>query len=276
MAETKNEAQKASEKTGAAKPPEQQATMSKKEIELQKKVLDLQSKVEQLQDVQKEAESIEKDVKTESSADMEVLKAQVQMLSNQVMLQQSHIDPSRAKYKPVPPDDYQDEAVTISARQVYLIIGSYINEKGMEVLPPYKLFKLQYAASDITQDGSEESIVNFCTYTTHLKAEIKFLRDHPGYGVVFFEDIKEAVSSDHLYSEFRTRASHQVRSMSDEAVLQEATRLKVPKLAEHSVRSLRGQLIILLGNEYIRSAKEMEDQRAKDRLMASHATQPTE
>ena len=250
-----------------------QTTMSKKEIELQKKVLDLQEANERLQESQKEVLSAEKGVQVESNSELEVLKSQVRLLSDQIMRTQSQIDPSRIKYKPVPPDDYQEEAVMFSARQVYLIIASYINDRGMEILPPYKIFKLQYAASDFKKDGTEESIVNYCTYVTHLKAEIKFLREHPGYGIIFFEDIKDAVSSDYLYTEFRTRAAHQVQSMSDEAVVGEATRLKVPKLTQHSVRSLRSELVSLLGNEYIRSAKELEDQRAKERLMASHATQ---
>lgn len=262
-----------------AEPQKPKGTMSPKEIEQQRKILSLEA---ELADVRKEQElnakaekPVTKDVKedVQKNAELDTLRAQVSLLSDQIMKTQSSIDPTKIKYKPVPANDWQEVGITFSARKVYLIVGSYINERGLEVLPPYKLIKLQYAASDIKKDGNEETIVNFCTFTTHLKEEIKFLRNHPAYGFEFFENMNEANAADNIFVEFRTRAAQQVRSLSDEAVIQESKRLKVTNFTQHSVSSLRTQLIAILGNEYIRSAQILEEERAKKRLLASQAAQ---
>ena len=262
---------------GSVKPP----TMSKKEIQLAKKVRDLEEKLEEanketpVEETKAEVKSAPaEEVKIPSvqderqSAEINDLRAQLELLSNQIMKQQSLLDPSKARYKPVPPSDFQDEGVTFSSRRVFLIIGSYLDKKGVEVMPPYKLFKLQYAASDIRKDGMEDSIVNFCEFTSHLKAEIKFLRDHPLYGIEFFENLNETMASDSRHSEFRIRAAQQVASMSDEAVIQAGHQFRIPRITQMSVRTIRPILVSVLGDKYIQAAKDLEDEQVRKRALA--------
>ena len=265
-------------KPTGSKPP----TMSKKEIQLQKEVRDLKSQletahkeapVEPIQAAAKPAQ-VEEEVKIPSvqdvkqNAEINDLRAQLELLSNQIMKQQSQIDPSKTRYKPVPPNDFQDEGVTFSSRRVFLIIGSYLDAKGVEVMPPYKLIKLQYAASDIRKDGMEDTIVNFCEFTSHLKAEIRFLRDHPLYGIEFFENLNETMASDSRHSEFRIRAAQQVASMSDEAVIQAGHQFRIPRITQMSVRTIRPILVSVLGDKYIQAAKDLEDEQIRKRALA--------
>jgi len=263
---------------GSVKPP----TMSKKEIQLAKEVRDLKEKLEEanketpVEETKAEAKSVPaaEEVRIPSVqderqvAEINDLRAQLELLSNQIMKQQSLLDPSKARYKPVPPSDFQDEGVTFSSRRVFLIIGSYLDKKGVEVMPPYKLFKLQYAASDIRKDGMEDSIVNFCEFTSHLKAEIKFLRDHPLYGIEFFENLNETMASDSRHSEFRIRAAQQVASMSDEAVIQAGHQFRIPRITQMSVRTIRPILVSVLGDKYIQAAKDLEDEQVRKRALA--------
>jgi len=265
-------------KPTGSKPP----TMSKKEIQLQKEVRDLKSQletahkeapVEPIQAAAKPAQ-VEEEIKIPSvqdvkqNAEINDLRAQLELLSNQIMKQQSQIDPSKTRYKPVPPNDFQDEGVTFSSRRVFLIIGSYLDAKGVEVMPPYKLIKLQYAASDIRKDGMEDTIVNFCEFTSHLKAEIQFLRDHPLYGIEFFENLNETMASDSRHSEFRIRAAQQVASMSDEAVIQAGHQFRIPRITQMSVRTIRPILVSVLGDKYIQAAKDLEDEQIRKRALA--------
>lgn len=283
MAETKGKKPTGRKPTGrkpagSVKPP----TMSKKEILLQKEVRDLKLKLEtanretSAEPIKAEAKpaQVEEETKVPNvqdvrqSAEINDLRAQLELLSNQIMKQQSQMDPSKTRYKPVPPGDFQDEGVTFSSRRVFLIIGSYLDKKGVEVMPPYKLFKLQYAASDIRKDGMEDSIVNFCEFTSHLKAEIKFLRDHPLYGIEFFENLNETMASDSRHSEFRIRAAQQVASMSDDAIVQAGHQFRIPRVNQMSVRAIRPILVSVLGDKYIQAAKDLEDEQVRKRALA--------
>ncbi len=207
---------------------------------------------------------------TEGSTVIAELKAQVALLSNQVLAHQSGQGVGKPRYKPVPPDDFQETGVTFSCRQVYLVIGSYLDHKGMEVMPPYKLFKFQYAASDIRKDGMESRVINSCTFTTHLKEEIKFLRNHPLHGITFFENLNDTMKSEAIYSEFRVKAATQVMGMTDEAVLKAChSGGFVQNVDRKGIPELRRLAAANLSEAYIVEAKELQDDQARRRLLMS-------
>lgn len=262
--------------------PKGAATLSAKEITLQKKNAELQNKLEKLEAIKAEAavevpeapEVKEQPVtKDPASTDattllMAEMQAQIKLLSDQILTQQTLVGPGKPRYKPVPEDDFQELGITFSARQVYLVIGSYLNSKSMEVMPPYKLIKFQYAASDIRKDGREESVVNSCTFTSHLKAEIKYLRNHPHFNVVFFENLNETMSIDSLYQEFRVKAAQQVVAMTDEAVLSNAHQM-LTGVDRVPVKDLRAMLVAKLGDQYVQDAKQLDDDLARRRLLGT-------
>jgi len=246
------------------------ATLSAKEIKLQKRVNELEAKNAKLMEAT-EKEEIKVVPKTEEKVSDPLyaeLKAQIKLLSDQVMVQQSLPGAGKPRYKPVPPDDFQEVGVTFSSRRIYFVIGSYLNSKGVEVMPPYKLIKFQYSASDRRREGREESIVNSCTFTTHLKAEIKFLKEHPFCGIEFFENLNETMSADSIYIEFRARAAAQVIAMTNEAVINAAHKSRVPNVTKLPIKELRRMLTVKLGDIYVRDAKELNDDIARRRLLA--------
>ena len=242
---------------------------AKKENEkLAKEKQDLAEKVAKLEAAAAEVPTPVAEVKPEPvNAVVAALQAQVQLLSDQMLMHQSNQGVGKPRYKPVPADDFQEVGVTFSCRQVYFVIGSYIDPKGMEVMPPYKLFKFQYAASDIRKDGMESKVVNSCTFTTHLKAEIKFLRDHPLHGINFFENMNDTMSAEAIYSEFRVKAATQVMGMTDESVLKACHSGNVRNVDRLGIPDLRRTLAGILSEQYIIEAKELQDDQARRRLL---------
>lgn len=206
-----------------------------------------------------------KDKATSDNSDMAALKAQVELLSTMVSTQQ--IGVKKLLFKPVPANDWQDDAITFTARSVYYIVASYRNSKGMEIIPPYKLIKFQYAASDRRMDGKEEEIINFSTFTTHLKAEIKFLRDHNLYNITYSENANTIINEDVKKQEYRTRAAQAVAGMSEEAVIGKARSMKIPNVNSASVRDLRVVITHGIANDYALAAEALDKDLAQRRLV---------
>lgn len=195
------------------------------------------------------------------------MQSQIKMLSDQVMMSQSIQLQGKPRYKPVPPEDFQDEPVVFSARKVYYVIGSYLDHKGVEIMPPYKLIKFQYASSDIRKEGHEESIVNSCSVTTHLKGEIEFLRGHPAYAIEFFENVNQTMKSDAIYTEFRIKAANQVVGMKDESVINSCHQKGVKNVNTVGIKDLRRMLTGILAEAYIVDAKELKSDLDRKRLL---------
>lgn len=266
--------------------PAVKANLTPADIKARKEALELQKKNEalekELEELKKaKAEDPEPPRGTEAAVppdlrdmELEAVKIQLKMLSDQMMMSQSlQLSGGKPRYKPVPPDDFQEEGVTFSSRRVFYVIGSYLNHKGVEVIPPYKLIKLQYASSDRRKDGHEESIVNSCTFTTHLKGEIDFLRKHPLYGIDFFENMNQTMGADAVYNEFRIKAASQVVAMKDESVINTCHQKGVKGVNSIGIKDLRRMLAGLYAEEYISQAKLLKDDQERRRLLSQGTIQ---
>jgi len=265
----------ASKKTATAP----RAKLSDGDIKRQKELMELKKKNEQLEkDLQaaKEQAANPTPNKVEVMAQPKIdpneakigaMAVQIKLLSDQVMLSQSMQVQGKPRYKPVPPEDFQDEGVMFSSRRVFYVIGSYLDHRGVEVMPPYKLITLQYASSDRRKEGHEETIVNNCAFTTHLKGEIEFLRNHPLYGVEFFESLNQTMRSDGIYNEFRVKAANQVIAMKDENVINTCYQKGVNGVDKMGIKDLRRMLTGVFAEEYIGAAKELQSDIDRRRLL---------
>ena len=264
----------ATEQAQAPKPATK-AKLNPAEIRHQKVLIDLKKENELLEQRAAEAELKLKAAEEQTAAPMvqaasvqpvvdpnsemiSALQVQVKLLSDQVAISQKMQMPGKPIYKPVPPEDFQDEGVQFSSRRVFYVIGSYLDHRGVEVMPPYKLITLQYASSDRRKEGHEESIVNSCTFTTHLKAEIEFLREHPLYAIDFFESLNQTMKSDGIYNEFRVKAANQVIAMRDESVINTCYQKGVANVDKMSIKDLLRVLTGVLADDYIDQAKELQ------------------
>ena len=247
--------------------------LKKKNEDLQKQIDELNAKAEEIAPVVQVAAAPVQPVVHPDSELISTLQVQVKLLSDQVALSQSMQMNGKPVYKPVPADDFQEEGVLFSARKVFYVIGSYLDHKGMEVMPPYKLITLHYASSDRRKEGHEEAIVNSCTFTTHLKAEIEFLRNHPMYAIEFFESLNATMGAAGVYNEFRVKAANQVIAMKDESVINTCYQKGVANVDKMAIKDLRRALTGILAEKYIGEAKELQKDLERKRVVGQPSSE---
>jgi len=100
--------------------------------------------------------------------------------------------------KDIPEGDYIEKGITFSAAGAgYIQVGDI--RQGQYVDSPYKnIIKFKYQATDKRggRNVKEEVINHYCTYTTHSKKVVKWLREHTLYGIKFWESAREALDAD--------------------------------------------------------------------------------
>jgi len=239
--------------------------------DLKKKNEDLQKQIDDLN--AKAAVPVVQPAEDPNAVLISTLQVQVKLLSDQVALSQSMQTNGKPVYKPVPADDFQEEGVIFSCRKVFYVIGSYLDHRGMEVMPPYKLITLHYASSDRRKEGHEEAIVNSCTFTTHLKAEIEFLRNHPMYAIEFFESLNATMGAAGVYNEFRVKAANQVIAMKDESVINTCYQKGVANVDKMAIKDLRRALTGILAEKYIGEAKELQKDLERKRVVGQPSSE---
>lgn len=210
----------------------------------------------------------------ETDAVIENLKLQVEALARKA--DQAPIyraDGKKEKYRPVTPDDIQEDSVTFYSRCTYKVVSGHMDEHNREILPPHKIIKMQFAASDIRQDGKEQEILNFCSYTTKLKSEIEYMRSNPEYGIVITEGMKEAAGHNVKEYQFKTRAAEQVASMSPESIVDHARAMDIPNRDTKSIRDLKLLIVEAMVKEFVNQAKALSDDLTNKLLQQAAKTQ---
>lgn len=204
---------------------------------------------------------------TETQAIIEDLQKQVEEIKNsQSSKPVYNASGKKEKYRPVTKDDIGDNAITYTARCVTKVIPGYLDENGVEVLAPHKIIVMNYAASDIRQDGKEQDILNFCSYTTKLKSEIKFLESHPEYGITFGKNMNEVAGHDPKEYEFKTKAAEMAASMSPESILSYAEMMKIPNYRRKSNKELRLLIVHYQVEQFKKESETLQDKLKKSIL----------
>lgn len=249
------------------------AVPSKREVELQKKLNELEKMNKQLME-----EKAQKEESTETTPApapgmapevaiaLKNLQAEVDRLRNQAP-QVITMGEKKEKYRPVSPDDWQEESIVFTARSILYVVGSYRDHKGVEILPPHQPIVFQYAASDIRKEGREDLILNYCQYTTNLKSEIDFLRSHPHFGIAFSENANQMMSEDVMDTQYKVSAASQVNAMSAQAIYERCKQYNIPY---HSKRleELRILIIHKMAEENKASAAAIKSEREKRMALA--------
>ena len=245
--------------------------LSKKEKEieeLRKLTFELQSKVDEFESEKKRSSMFKKTDK--EAAFIDTLQEQVQTLNAQVNLlsRQSFGSQGKVLFREPVASDTQDDSVTFTARSVLYVVASYRNHKGIEVIPPHKLIVFQYAASDIRKDGREEEIRNFSQYTTNLKTEIEFLRNHPFYGITFSENVNAMMEEDVVQIRFKSQAANQIAALPPEAIFERAKDYKIPGFHDKSPNQLRALIVERMASDFKKDEEDRHAEMAKRRVMA--------
>ena len=269
MAKTKDDApeQEKNEKTN----PDVSKEEIKMKRELYERKQELESKEKALEEIKKELDDLKKSSLKQNLPDgnlLESLKSQVEFLSRQVAVKDTGSklvfrQPTSADLVPV------GEEITSTARSVLYVVASYQDYRGIEKLPPHKLIIFTYAASDIRKEGKEDTIKNFSQYTTNLRTEIEYLRNHPHYGIAFSENTNEMMAEDVFETQFKLRAANQLAAMTPEAVYQKADEFKVPNWRNKSAEQLRILVVHAMAKQYKDEKKALDNEIIKRRALGS-------
>jgi len=266
-------------KSGAAAnagPSKAEVNLRKQIDELEKNNKALKEEKAQAEDkLQEAAEVAKKAVTGDDKKSIELspeVAAVLQQLTEKVALLEAQkrepqqaimIDPRLApKYKPVSPDDWQEESIVFTARSILYVVGSYKNSKGVDVLPPHGPIVFQYAASDIRKEGQEQHILNYCQYTTNLKTEIAYLNSHPHYGITFSSNANEMMAEDMRETQFKVRAASMVSAMSQQAIFEKCKQYKIAYHAKQ-METLKIMIIHKMSEEFSAQSKLIESERLK-------------
>lgn len=115
--------------------------------------------------------------------------------------------------------DILKEEIVFSAYGIGIGFGSYM-KNGQEVLAPYGMIMFKYQGTDVNASGDSK---HFSVYKTRSKKELEFIRNHPGYGRLFSENLNYTLSTDHqkhirmaqVYTNLMNLTSDQIISMAD-------------------------------------------------------------
>jgi hypothetical protein len=197
------------------------------------------------------------------------LRAMVNQLSAQVV---QGVQGKKLLFRTPEASDLQDETVVFTARAIFYIVGSYTDSNGLEKLPPFKLIKFDYVASDIIKEGKEDQIKSFSQYSTRLKPEIDFLRNHTYYGIAFSENTNEMMSEDTKETQFKLAAANQIATLAPEEVFNVARELNIPNYMSKSPYALKPLIIAEQAKLYKKQEKELQDEIIKRRALAAQVT----
>jgi hypothetical protein len=152
----------------------------------------------------------------------------------------------------------EGEEVTFTARNIMYVVSSYRDTRGIEQLPPHKIIIFQYAASDIRKEGKEDTIRTYSQYTTNLKTEIEFLRNHPFYNVAFFENKNDVVNEDAMDTHFRIIGSPTASGRYSGDVLRQSSGSIYP-IGNKSINELRLHIVNAMAKQFQKQQKEIND-----------------
>jgi hypothetical protein len=169
------------------------------------------------------------------------------------------VDGKRPKYRTPTKEDVADEPVVFTARSVMKVIPSYMDEHGVEVIAPFKIIVMKFAAQDIRMDGKEEDIITFCNYTAHLTPEIEFLRNHPEYNITFGENMNEVAGHNVRDYQFKTAAAAEVAGMSTESVVEHAKMLDISGWQRMSNKQIKDYIVADIVEKYRVENEKLQD-----------------
>lgn len=245
-----------------------------KEVKLQREVYEkekeLEEKDREIEELRREVEFAKRQGKKDfpESDELATLRAQIDQLSRQVV---SGARGEKSLFRIPIASDVQDEWRTFTARSIFYVVGSYLDNNGIERIPPHKLIVFTYQASDIRKDGREEVIKNFSQYSTNLKTEIEYLRKHPHYGITFSENTNEMMSEDVKDTQFKVMAANQLSAMAPEVIFERAKELKIPNFAEKSAEELRFVIVHEMAKQYKKENEALQADILRRRMLASVA-----
>ncbi len=130
--------------------------------------------------------------------------------------------------KDLDPEDFDKKGVTFCAYSIMIVIVGDVRQ-GRDVRTPFgNVIKFMYQATKRQGVGKHQTLSSYCSYTSHSKKEIKWLREHTLYGFGFFESAKAALSVDARKAQALSRIIINVDGLEPHQVVARCKEYEVP------------------------------------------------
>jgi len=158
------------------------------------------------------------------------------------------------------PDDIDERGVVFTSYGVgFLIIDKRTKLGTIERTPYNRKFQFVYQGSKTVQIGRDKQRSSFCTFRTQSKKEIKWLRDHPHYGILFYENTNLAMCADARLMEIAARKISEINSLDQSRLLQRAKAAGIP--IGGNIAEIKTNLALKLAKELMISEERSQKQR---------------
>ena len=162
----------------------------------------------------------------------------------------------------------QNEWVTFIQHSVGTVIVDDLRN-GKPVRVPFGKIEFTYESTKAVKNGKEHEVHNFCKYTCKSKKELQWLRGHSLYNIIFFENIKGAMSTDASKAMKLATVVRGLSSMGSHDIIHMAKSYGIEM--HENVNAMRGEIALKLveeqmKDEAIRTQRILNDTNV-DRLM---------
>lgn len=164
----------------------------------------------------------------------------------------------------VPPDDVLDIPVRFTSYGTFFLLLDKRLSNGSIEKVPYQPIKFTYKTSNSKLVGRETIKYHMCEYRSSSKTEAEWLRTHPLFNVVFYENDNKPLSSDAYLFQVAAEEAQRIRQMDQNGVLAKAQAYGVP--LGRPLQTIRDEIIVKVAADRIRAEKR----NISDKLKQQH------
>jgi len=168
----------------------------------------------------------------------------------------------------IDPEDYHEDGIIFTApSQGYLITNDKKMGKYIAIPGGKRFIKFKYSAMSLTKNNTkEDEITTMCSYCSHSKKEIEWLRGHTRNGIEFYENNpKLALSKSAQFIQMASRVHNTINALDKNKLTEKAKSLGITPTGDLS--KLRAEIAAKLAEQYVS---------ADSATLASRVNQETE
>jgi len=157
--------------------------------------------------------------------------------------------------------DFLDVGITFSSYGTgFLLNGD--KRMGVYVASPYNIpFYFEYQATDRKRGNQKEETLNhFCSFTTHSKKEITWLKSHSLFNIEFWLTVNEAINADAVRVQAASKIMGTLTTQSQPTIIKRCRDEGIP--IGNDVNVMRSQLANKLAGKVVQESTDQAAQRA--------------
>ena len=138
----------------------------------------------------------------------------------------------------------EKEMITFVAHKIMYVIADD-KRNGRNVKAPFGLIVFKHNSTRLVRNGKETDQFNISTYTCRSRKELEWLRTHSLFGVMFFDKISQAITSDAHKASRLAKHVLALKTVGQHQLVQMARSREIPVVEDlNYLRSMIAQSIV--------------------------------